>query len=86
MVSIDDTARDHNQGATGPEPALPYDEVGAFCARLRFDWAAGLATPCAMWVAARTRTGYGEYSRHGRPCFVHRLSYEWAYGPPPPVC
>jgi HNH endonuclease len=36
---------------------------------------------CWEWTASAQPSGYGQIQYRGTMCYVHRLSYEWAFGP-----
>lgn len=40
-------------------------------------------TPCIEWNRARSADGYGQTFRSGKVVYVHRLTWERAYGPIP---
>lgn len=39
---------------------------------------------CWPWIGTRLPAGYGSYTRHGRPIYAHRYSWEVYHGRPIP--
>ena len=38
---------------------------------------------CIVWTKSKFSNGYGQISYEGRVCYVHRVAWEIAHGPPP---
>ena len=37
--------------------------------------------PCKIWTRAKSKAGYGQVRRNGKTTYVHRNTWEDAYGP-----